>query len=99
MVRAADDRDWQWEGRVLVTVGLAHRARRGDGPTLQVLTTVNDPRGHVASLRLDAPGGPWDADAVLDRLLDFEAAVGDPAMTTVDGDLVPVTVWRDGQRW
>ncbi|HYS40047.1 MAG TPA: hypothetical protein VEO01_30905 [Pseudonocardiaceae bacterium] len=60
---------------------------------------MNDPRGHVASLRLDAPGGPWDADAVLDRLLDFEAAVGDPAMTTVDGDLVPVTVWRDGQRW
>jgi hypothetical protein len=36
---------------------------------------------------------------VLDRLREFEAAVGDPAVTTVDGDLVPVTVWRDGRRW
>jgi hypothetical protein len=91
--------DWQWEDGVLVTVGLAHGARDSDGPTLQVLTTVKDPRRHVASLRLDAPGGPWDADTVHDRLRELETAVDEPAVTTVDGDLVPVTVWRHGQRW
>ena len=91
--------DWQWENGRLVTAGLAHSARNGDVPTVQVLTTVRDPREHVASLRLDEPGAPGDADAVRDRLREFETAVGEPAVTTVDAEPVQLTVWRDAKRW
>lgn len=91
--------DWQWEHGRLVTAGLAHSAKDGDVPTVQVLTTVRDPREHVASLRLNEPGALGAADAVRDRLREFETAAGEPATTTVDAEPVELTVWRDAKRW
>ena len=91
--------DWEWENDRLVTVGLAHGAPNGAGPTLHVHTTVRDPVADVVSLPMAAAGPPQDKDDVLRRHGEFHAAAGEPATITVDAAPVSFTVWGEVDQW
>jgi hypothetical protein len=91
--------DWEWENDVLVTVGLAHGAPDGDGPTLHVHTTTRDPAADVASLRMAAAGRPRDADDMRRRRRELDAAGGGPWTLAVNATPVAFTVWTEADRW
>ena len=91
--------DWQWENGQPVTIGLAHGARDGDGPTLHVHTTVRDPAVDAASLRTAEAGPARDKADMLRRVNELGTAAAEPATIPVDGAPVTFTVWRKADRW
>jgi len=91
--------DWAWENDQLVTVGLGHGDPAGDGPVVQVRTTVHDPRREAASLRMTAEGAPRGKDDFLRRRHDVEAVPAVEVDIPLDSTPVRFQVWRRADRW
>jgi hypothetical protein len=91
--------DWDWKNGQLVTVGLAHGHPSGDGPSVQVQTTVLHPRTAVASLRMAHLAAPHDKDDFQRRRREADAAATGHVDIAVDSVPVPFGVWNDGDPW
>jgi len=91
--------DWEWENGQLVTAGLAHGDPSGDGPTVQVRTTVNDPQAAVASLRIADLRALHDEDDFLRRRRAADVAPTVHVDIPVNSVPVRFEVREEGDRW
>ncbi|MGI8868072.1 MAG: hypothetical protein ACR2F6_04270 [Mycobacteriales bacterium] len=91
--------DWGWENGRLVTVGIAHGDPTGDGPAVQVATTVHDPGTAVASLRMASAEAARHEDDALRRQHEADVAPSGQVDLLVDSAPVRFELWNAGDRW
>jgi hypothetical protein len=91
--------DWQWQDDRLVAVGLAHGDPAGDGPSLHVLTVVDDPRRKVISLQLAERGARFDEEDAVRRYREAESAPASQIHIPVDAGRIRFDIWRDRDLW